>query len=62
MVKRYYWNPSNVLVQDANGELVKYEDYERLRRALEGTLSWLSSYPGGGAENAYNETRKALEV
>jgi hypothetical protein len=28
MIKRYYWNPSAILIKDDNGELVKYEDYE----------------------------------
>lgn len=31
-----------------------------LRKALTRTLSWLTSYPGGGALGAYEEARAAL--
>ncbi len=33
---------------------------KELEAALEGTLSWLTSYPGNGAINAYNRARRAL--
>lgn len=32
-----------------------------LERALTSTLSWLSSYPGGGALNCYDRVRRALD-
>ncbi len=36
-------------------------EIDTLKAALEGTLSWLTSYPGGGADGAYDRARAALE-
>jgi hypothetical protein len=33
---------------------------QRLREAMQGTLSWLASYPGGGADSVYDLARRAL--
>lgn len=40
--------------------LSQQSEINRLREALEGTLSWLTSYPGGGAMKAYDRARAAL--
>lgn len=35
---------------------------ERMAEALERSLSWLTSYPGGGALGAYEQARSALSA
>ncbi len=49
----------------ANSELIvravnSYAAHERVVEAARRSLSWLSSYPGGGADGAYDDLRAAL--
>ena len=46
----------------ANAALIvhRVNHYEQMEAALRRSLDWLASYPGGGAQGAYDQARDAL--
>jgi hypothetical protein len=63
------------IIQSADGGIVAYVPHDRdheenaalfaaapdVRKALQRAMSWLSSYPGGGAAGAWIEAHEALK-